>query len=242
MLALGLGADYPASASSWVKMPMINVGQYTDVRLQYRRWLAVEDSHFDQARVTTNDAKAWINATMDAGDASSLHHLDREWRFHDVPLSGFFMGHEVVVGWDLTSDPGLQLGGWALDDVCVVANTASICGDGIKTPTEQCDNGLANADVADACRSFCRTPTCGDGIVDSNEECDSGSDTTKGCSSACKLIPYPELGGCCSASGGGPGSSMALALIVGLLLVARRRRPRVVVASYLSRPIAPQSS
>ena len=31
-----------------------------------------------------------------------------------------------------------------MDDVCVVANPYAICGDGVRTSTEQCDNGAAN--------------------------------------------------------------------------------------------------
>lgn len=39
---------------------------------------------------------------------------------------------------------------------------------------EECDNGEANADEADACRTNCLLPFCGDGIVDGDEACDAG--------------------------------------------------------------------
>ncbi len=223
-LAQELGGDYKPGIGSWVKMPPINVGRWSDVHLQYRRWLATEDSHFDQARVTVNDKKAWINNTANTGDSSALHHIDREWRFHDVPLSGYVAGNEFTVGWDLHADDGLHLGGWQLDDVCIVANINSVCGDGVRTPTEGCDEGAANADRPDTCRTYCLRPACGDQILDTGEECDHG-DADATCSAACKELELPTLGGCCSTGGGGAGS-LALGALVGGLVLRRRRTTR----------------
>jgi hypothetical protein len=222
ILALGLDGNYSPKQHTWVKSPVIDIGQYSDVRLHYRRWLTVEDGHFDQALVTANGKKAWTNYNSDQGDSSAIHHVDREWRFHDVPLSGYFSGHQVQVGWDVTSDEGLELGGWQLDDVCIVANPYSICGDGVKSPTEQCDTGAANADRPDVCRTDCHVPTCGDSIVDTGEACDDGPEGTESCSDKCALIDDGG-GGCCSANGGQVGS-FALASFVGMLMLRRRRR------------------
>jgi hypothetical protein len=221
IMAQGLGTDYAPKSHSWVETPEVNVGNYTDVRLQYRRWLGVEDSHFDQAQVLANGTRAWLNFTDNMGDNSATQHVDKEWRFQDVPLSPYFMGHKVKVRWDLKADEGLQFGGWQLDDVCIVANPNSVCGDGVQTSTEQCDNGAMNADLPDVCRTDCRLPTCGDGIEDSTEECDDGSAGSPECSKTCKRITL-DGGGCCSSSGG-PGS-VIVALFVGLVLVSRGGR------------------
>ena len=222
ILALGLNGEYRPKEQTWVQMPEIDVGQYSDVRVQYRRWLAVEDSHYDQARVTANGTKAWQNSTQNIGDSSSRHHIDREWRFHDVSVSPYFFGHKLTVGWDLTSDEGLELGGWAIDDVCVVANPFSICGDGAKSATEDCDNGPDNVDAPDKCRTDCRLPACGDGITDLTEECDAGLAGSPTCSPQCKLIDIPSAG-CCSTTGGGAGS-LVLGGLVALLWWRPRRR------------------
>jgi hypothetical protein len=222
ILALGLNGNYQPKQRTWAKTPVIDIGQYSDVRLHYRRWLTVEDGHFDQATITANGKAAWNNYNSDKGDSSAIHHVDREWRFHDVALSGYFSGHSVQVGFDITSDEGLELGGWQLDDVCVVANPYSICGDGVKTPTEQCDNGPANADKPDVCRTDCHVPTCGDNILDSSEECDEGGAGTDACSDHCTIVDDGG-GGCCSANGGEVGS-LSLAGCVSLLLLRRRRR------------------
>ncbi|MFM2152050.1 MAG: hypothetical protein RL199_485 [Pseudomonadota bacterium] len=50
-----------------------------------------------------------------------------------------------------------------------------VCGDGLTTSPEECDDGNALDD--DACSSACKAATCGDGIVQSGagEECDNGS-------------------------------------------------------------------
>ena len=221
VLALGLDKEYAPMQYSWAKTPPIDVKNYSDVRLQYRRWLGVEDSHFDQARILANDTQAWVNSTENKGDSSARSHIDREWRFHDVALSGFFTGHTLQVTFDLKSDPGLQLAGWTIDDLCVVANTNSICGDGIVSRSEECDHGAANADAPDACRTSCRAATCGDGIVDSNEQCDEGPTGGNECTKDCQNIVLPTLGGCCSSSRAPAGS---LLLGASVLLVLRRRR------------------
>src|ERR1043165_471764 len=78
-------------------------------------------------------------------------------------------GNKLEIRWRLSSDEGLQFGGWALDDVCVVANIHSICGDGVLNVHEGCDEGAANADEPDRCRTYCQAPSCGDQIVDRGE-------------------------------------------------------------------------
>jgi hypothetical protein len=223
ILGMSLGGNYRPDERAWLKSPTIDVGRYSDVHVHYRRWLAVEDSHFDMAMITANDKKAWLNLTNDMGDNSALHHIDKEWRFHDVPLSGYFSGHEVTVQWDITSDGGLELGGWHMDDVCIVANPNAICGDGVKTPTEQCDTGAMNADRPDVCRTDCRLPKCGDAIIDGNEECDGGPDGDPLCSPQCTIVEIP--GGCCSTSRDS-GGAVLLSGLVGLALFGRRRRTR----------------
>jgi uncharacterized protein (TIGR03382 family) len=159
------------------------------------------------------------------GDSSSIHHIDKEWRFHDVPLSGKTFGTKLTVSFDVTSDEGLELGGWQLDDLCIVANVNSICGDGIKSPTEACDEGTENTNLPNRCRTYCGLPACGDAIVDDGEECDDGIDGSSDCTETCMSKTGGELSGCCS-TGRGPGSAIALAFLVGLFLFRPRRSAR----------------
>jgi cysteine-rich repeat protein len=66
------------------------------------------------------------------------------------------------------------------------------CGNDIKEPGEQCDDG--NLDDADACLSTCRRAKCGDGIVHIGvEECDDGNDdNTDGCTDECEILTPPS--------------------------------------------------
>ena len=69
----------------------------------------------------------------------------------------------------------------------LITTCKSVCGDGIKTPDEVCDDGAANNTGAyGKCASDCskRGPFCGDGVVDTanGEQCDS----TPGCSADCR--------------------------------------------------------
>lgn len=225
ILGMNLGGDYGSKQFSYAALPRIDVGQWSDVRLQFRRWLAVEDSHYDQARVMVNGAQAWVNSTQNIGDASSIHHIDREWAFHDVRLSGYGFGHTMDISFELKSDEGLHLGGWQVDDLCVVANTASVCGDGVRSPTEACDEGPANSNEPDAtCRTYCKLAECGDSIVDGDEQCDEGVATAT-CNAECKLPEGAEDGGCCGV-GTSPQGAFGLAGVVGMLMLRRRRRAR----------------
>ena len=217
---------YPSRASTWVESPTVDIGQWSDVRLHYRRWLNVGDGFFDQATIAVNGETAWQNLSSHGNGNKTTHHEDRAWVFNDVWLSPRIRGHEVKVRWQLDSDRDFELGGWNLDDVCIVANVHSICGDGQLSGAEQCDLGDGNRDAADTCRTTCRVPLCGDGIKDSLEVCDDGNgDNLDGCTDQCEEFdpPVDEPGGCCS-TGAPAGPALLAPLLLGGLAL-RRRRP-----------------
>jgi cysteine-rich repeat protein len=54
--------------------------------------------------------------------------------------------------------------------------SVGVCGNGLRSGTEQCDAGRANSDTdADACRTTCEQSRCGDGVADKGEQCDRDS-------------------------------------------------------------------
>jgi fibro-slime domain-containing protein len=65
----------------------------------------------------------------------------------------------------------------------------SVCGDGIKTPDEQCDDGV-NDGTYGHCTPDCKFgPRCGDGVVSDGEQCDDGVNLSPygGCAPGCVL-------------------------------------------------------
>jgi cysteine-rich repeat protein len=197
-LALGnRNGTYSASSSNWVMSPVIDVSHATGVRLQYERWLTVEDGFYDDAEVRADDVKVWSNFDTGDEDADTAH-TDREWRFHDVDLAAQAADGSVQIKFVLTSDEGLELGGWNVDDFCIMARTNILpgCGDGDLGGVEECDDGNNRAD--DGCSESC---TIEEGVT-----------------------PPPDDGGCCS-TGGSPLAPLGLGLVsLGLLVRPRRRR------------------
>lgn len=215
---------YAQDATSWIETPDIDVGDFTDVRLQYRRWLNVEDGFYDQALIEVNGELAWGNLSSQGNSNHTTHHEDKAWLFQDLPLSSRIHDGKVSIRWLIDSDQNFELGGWNLDDVCIVANPRSVCGDGVMSGAEQCDAGDANANAADVCRTNCRIANCGDGIKDTIEACDDGNDDDlDGCNGLCEVVTPPggDIDGGCS-TGGATGLG-GLALALGLLVRRRRR-------------------
>ena len=71
----------------------------------------------------------------------------------------------------------------------------SVCGDGVVTPDEVCDDGpTGNTGKYGACGPDCKTrgPYCGDAIVQKGEQCDDGVNLSQygGCAQGCKNGPY----------------------------------------------------
>jgi hypothetical protein len=113
---------YAADKESYADSPVVDLAGNTKVRLQFRRWLAVEDGYYDQASIYVNGKKMWTNEATDES-FGALHHVDREWRFEDIDLSLIPStgGTNVKVRFELASDQGFDMGGWTIDDFCIVA-------------------------------------------------------------------------------------------------------------------------
>ena len=158
VLGLDLTGDgrYPLGSTTSITTPAIDASSYDHVRLQYRRWLTVEDAAYDQATVAVNGTTLWTNATAAARD---LHHRDREWRLHDLDVTAH-AGAPLAITWALAADATIALGGWTLDDVCLVgAGKQPRCGDGILDDGETCDDG--NPDDGDGCDATCSLEDAG---------------------------------------------------------------------------------
>ncbi|MFY0535480.1 hypothetical protein [Nannocystis pusilla] len=124
-------------------------------RLQYQRWLNVEDAYFDRAEILVNGELGWRNFNSMMGDNNSdVHHRDSEWSFHDVDITPVTFSGTAQLTFRLSSDGGLELGGWTIDDVCIVGVEEApppVCGDGVIATGEGCDDGIPKT-VTDAAR------------------------------------------------------------------------------------------
>ncbi|MBA3452781.1 MAG: hypothetical protein H0T42_06810, partial [Deltaproteobacteria bacterium] len=88
----------------------------------------VEDGFFDSASVHANGTQVWTSYASESEPGSPTHHIDKEWRFHDIDVSGQVANGKLKLRFELASDPGFNLAGWNVDDVCVVlAKPAPAC-------------------------------------------------------------------------------------------------------------------
>ncbi|MDQ3365716.1 MAG: hypothetical protein M3680_09850, partial [Myxococcota bacterium] len=156
MLGTDLLGDgrYRPDIMTTIMTPPIDTSAYGEVHLQFRRWLTIEDAALDVATIRVTDGgsstQLWSNATA---TARTLDHIDREWRFVDLELPANPTG-PVSISWTLATDPTRELGGWNLDEICLVGLAKrAICGDAIVDDGEDCDDG--NLDGGDACSPSC---------------------------------------------------------------------------------------
>ncbi len=167
------GGLYPPNAFAMATSPTVPTAGYANVRIQYRRWLTVEDGFFDQAEIFADGTPVWSQFASGDDSGATFHHVDREWRFHDVDISSQAADGEVTVEFSLTSDGGLEFGGWTIDEFCIVAtgDASPPCGNGVLDVGEDCEDG--NVAAGDGCDGSCRLEDV-PGEADGGGEDDSG--------------------------------------------------------------------
>ena len=116
----GFNGLYQSNIVNETTSPVINVSGYESVRLQYQRWLNVEDGIYDQASIYANDNLVWTNFSSGANGSGAVQHQENGWSFRDVDLTSSIVNNTVQLRFEIASDGGLEFGGWTLDDVCVV--------------------------------------------------------------------------------------------------------------------------
>jgi hypothetical protein len=130
----GWNGSYMSNTHNWLRSPPIDLSQATGSRLRFKRWLTVERSIKDKARILVNGQEAWINpATTDL--------LDTSWNEVDLDISAFADGQPAVqIELRLQSDSSGVFGGWNIDDFQVVT-LEPIC----PKPTTYCTAKLTSA-------------------------------------------------------------------------------------------------
>lgn len=120
--------SYPSDAASWAESPVIDCRGCTHARLRLRRWLTVEDGNWDQASLLVDGQPVWTNPV--AGSWNGPPVRDPHWSFEDFDIGDIADGKRFSVRFELTTDQGLELGGWNVDDVEVVSLAEPTTGNG----------------------------------------------------------------------------------------------------------------
>jgi choice-of-anchor B domain-containing protein len=113
---LGNGGDglYPNSSNEWLESPAIDLSAARRTRLRFSRWLRVDDSANDVARVLVNGTEIWRNPT----NGGTLPTLDNEWATLDFDVAALADGVAATkVRFELQTNGSVQFGGWNVDDV-----------------------------------------------------------------------------------------------------------------------------
>jgi hypothetical protein len=133
----GLSSAYERNATTFIESPTIDCSDFKKTRLQFFRWLAVEKGIYDIACIYVNDHMIWRNDL-------DVDIIDTRWKLHDLDISSYADSNAAVkIRFHLSSDLGLQLGGWNIDDFAVtgIKMQSYVTGDA---------NGDAIVNVADA--------------------------------------------------------------------------------------------
>jgi hypothetical protein len=127
---LGHGANtgaYSANVHNWLRSPAIDCTGATGTTLRFKRWLSVEGSAHDQARVRVNGVPVYANP------AASL--ADTGWANQSIDISALADHNaSVQVEFELESDGANQFGGWQIDDFEMLWSDVPPC----PTPVNYC--------------------------------------------------------------------------------------------------------
>ena len=117
----------------------------------------------------------------------------------------------VRVKFELDTNTGGNLGGWNIDDFCVIGYNIPSCGNGAVEGDEECDDG--NDVDSDGCNADCTLPDDDDDGGGGGDDDDDGPGANSG----------DLIGGCgCRTGGGGPSGAPWLLLGVVALMLRRR--------------------
>lgn len=119
-----LNGDYTANNAMYLVSPALDLSAAGPMLLFHQsRWLTVEDALYDHANLDVNGVLLYSNEATPGGSTATL---DTAWVEEDFDLRPALETPDgpgdlsaVQFTWTLTSDQGLEYGGWALDDLCI---------------------------------------------------------------------------------------------------------------------------
>lgn len=110
---------YEPNTSSELRSPTFDLSAATSVLLSFQRYLAVEEAIYDQAEVRVNGTVIWSNPL-------NGHTLDSSWTQQTFDITALAAGNpSVQIAFRISSDGGLEFGGWNIDDFALTSLQAS---------------------------------------------------------------------------------------------------------------------
>ncbi|MBL8859936.1 MAG: hypothetical protein JNL28_15620 [Planctomycetes bacterium] len=107
------GGSYASNSNTWLRTPIFNCTGASGVHLRFKRWLSVQGSASDQARIRVNGTQIYINGTANMNDGA--------WIAVDYDISALADNNpSVQIEWNLQANGSTNYGGWNIDDVEVV--------------------------------------------------------------------------------------------------------------------------
>jgi hypothetical protein len=105
--------SYGANSFTWLRSPNTNCTGAVGTHLRFKRWLSVQGSASDQARILVNGTQVYLNPTANLNDAA--------WIAQDIDISAIVDNNPTVqIEWQLQANGTTNYGGWNIDDVKVV--------------------------------------------------------------------------------------------------------------------------
>ena len=144
---LSVDGDYPNSAVNYflTTTPFSLANLQAPITLSFYRWLNIESSNWDHARVQVWNGSTWDTIWDFVGSTT----LTSTWTKVEYNL-GAYAGHsDVRIRWTLDTDYSVVYGGWNIDDIKVVATDPSAtCGNTPPTAEAGADQSVvAGAEV-----------------------------------------------------------------------------------------------
>ncbi|MBM4059999.1 MAG: hypothetical protein FJ265_02735 [Planctomycetes bacterium] len=101
--------SYEANAYQYLRAPLFDCSNLRGLHVRFRRWLTCEEGQYDKAMLLVNGDVVWQNPEFGA-------FVDTSWQWVEYAIPMADGNPAVQIEFALSSDAGLELGGWNVDD------------------------------------------------------------------------------------------------------------------------------
>ena len=112
---------YQSNADNWLMSPAIDCSGAENVRLQFYRWLNVEQPIYDQARVYVSgagDSGPWVKIWENGAEITDDSWIEMNFDIHSIADGA----SDVRILFQLESDSSWEYAGWNIDEVTVTGD------------------------------------------------------------------------------------------------------------------------